>query len=284
MSNFISYFKLTKPGIVMGNAITCAGGFMLAAQGDIIWNVFFLVLTGLNLIVGSGCVLNNYFDRHHDAKMARTKNRPLVKGDISVEKALIFAGFLWLIGSGILLIGSNLLTVCLAWAGWVIYLMFYTFLKYHTFHATLVGSIAGGIPPIVGYLSVIPEINGTISIFFLMISFWQMPHFYAISIYRFEEYALASIPVLPVIKGMEATKKQILFYLMGFLGISLLLLFFESVSLFYVGIVVSLGGIWLLIALIGFNRLNDKKWARLMFFCSLAVIIGISLTVPFFYL
>lgn len=281
MANIVSYFKLTKPGIVMGNTITCAGGFMLASRGEIVWELFFLTLLGLSLIVAAGCVSNNYVDRAHDAKMERTKNRPLVKGEISSSMALGFAGFLMLAGSAVLFFGVNLLTLLLAWTGFVVYLIFYSFSKYRTVHATLIGSIAGATPPVVGYCAVHPHLDGGALILFLMIALWQMPHFYAIAVYRLEEYASASIPVLPIIKGMRTTKTHMVLYIVGFLAAALMLPLFRYVGTLYVVTMVLLSLVWLLVGMRGFKSANDKQWARKMFFCSLAVVMGACAIIPF---
>jgi len=167
-----TYFMLTKPGIVMGNAITCFGGFALASRGHIDFGLLFLTLIGLILVVASGCVSNNYVDRVKDAKMARTKNRALVKGVISPQRALMFATFLLLAGSAILYLWVNLLTVVLSLFGFVVYLIFYSFSKYRTVHATLIGSISGAVPPVVGYCAVSNRLDLAALILFLLIAMW----------------------------------------------------------------------------------------------------------------
>jgi len=281
MANFKSYVKLTKPGIVMGNAITCAGGFALASRGQIDWGLFFLTLFGLCLVVASGCVSNNYVDRVHDGKMERTKNRALVQGVITPNQALVFATLLLLAGSAILLLWVNMLTVLLSLFGFVVYLLFYSFSKYRTVHATLIGSVAGAIPPVVGYCAVSHRLDVGALILFLMIAMWQMPHFYAIAMYRLEEYASASIPVLPLVKGMRKTKVQMMLYIVGFLAVALMLPLFRYVGVLYLVTIVFLGLVWLMIGLNGFKSSNDKRWARLMFLCSLAVVMGACISIPF---
>jgi len=130
-----TYFMLTKPGIVMGNAITCAGGFALASRGHIDFWLLLMTLLGISVIVASGCVANNYIDRHHDGKMARTKNRALVKGLIAPERALIFSVVLMLIGTLFLVLFTNLITVVIALFGLTVYLLFYSFAKCPSFKA-----------------------------------------------------------------------------------------------------------------------------------------------------
>ncbi len=275
-----SYVKLTKPGIVMGNAITCIGGFMLASRGEISWGLLLMTLLGLCLIVAAGCVSNNFIDRVYDGKMERTKNRPLVKGVIAPVNALGFAAILLVVGSAVLVTGVNLLTVLLSLTGFVIYLLFYSFSKYRTVHATLIGSIAGAIPPVVGYCAVVPRLDVGAGLLFLIIALWQMPHFYAIAMYRIDEYSNASIPVLPVVRGAKATKVQMVLYIVGFLGVALMLPLFHYVGLLYLVTVALLGLVWLGMGLKGFKCPDDKKWARKMFLCSLVVVMGACLVIP----
>ena len=145
------YYMLTKPGIIFGNIVTTAAGFVLASQGKIDYWMFLMTLVGLAFIIGSAGVFNNYIDRKIDAKMARTMERPLVKGTITVMNALMFGTLLALFGTAVLLKFTNVLTVLVALTGFFVYLVLYTFWKYRSFYGTLVGSIAGAMPPVVGY-------------------------------------------------------------------------------------------------------------------------------------
>lgn len=278
---FKNYLLLTKPGIVMGNAITCIGGFCLAFTTPFAWSLFGLTLLGLSLIVAAGCVSNNYIDRIPDGKMERTKNRPLVKGKINPAQALFFATALLLGGSGILLLTVNLLSFVFSLLGFIIYLFFYSFSKYKTPHATLIGSVAGAIPPLVGYTAASQRIDMIGGILFLMIALWQMPHFYAIALFRMEEYSKASIPVMPLVRGLKITKMQMFLYICGFIGVALLLPLLQPMGKLYVASLLTLGCAWLWIAARGFKCTNEKLWARKMFVCSLAVVMGTCLVIPF---
>jgi protoheme IX farnesyltransferase len=137
---------LTKPGIILGNIITTASGFALASKGNIDISLFFFTLIGLGLVIASAGVFNNYIDRHMDARMERTKNRAFPQGLVSTPLALLFGGILGLLGLFILSY-TNLLTVCVALFGFFIYLVLYAFMKYRSFYGTLVGSLAGAVPP-----------------------------------------------------------------------------------------------------------------------------------------
>lgn len=276
-----TYYMLTKPGIILGNIITTAGGFALASKGHIDYWLFLATLLGLGLVIASAGVFNNYIDRESDAKMDRTKNRAIPRGLISHRNALLFGNFLVLAGVLILAFYTNLLTVCVALTGFFVYLVLYAFLKYRSFYGTIVGSIAGGIPPVVGYCAVSNHFDAGAFLLFMIVVLWQMPHFYAIAIYRFDDYAAASIPVLPVEKGMYRTKIHMVLYIVAFIITALMLTITDYMGYIY-GIVAALLGLaWLGLCLNGFSIENDKLWARKMFVYSLVVIMGLCLTIPF---
>lgn len=276
-----TYCLLTKPGIIFGNAITTAGGFALASRGHIdVW-LFLVTLVGLSLVIASACVFNNYIDRNADEKMTRTQNRPLVKGLISARGAMAFAIVLGSIGTLLLAVFANLLAVLIALFGFFVYVILYSFSKYHSVHGTLIGSIAGAVPPVIGYCAVSNRLDAGAWILFAMIVLWQMPHFFAIAIYRLEDYAAASIPVLPIKKGMLTTKIQMLLYIIGFIGASSMLVAFGYLEYAYLIVVALLGLAWVGLCIKGFKCDNDRLWARTMFFFSLVVIMGLSIAIPF---
>jgi protoheme IX farnesyltransferase len=269
---FKSYVALTKPGIICGNAITAAGGVALASKGHIDYGLLLAVLLGLSCIVGSACVFNNYIDRKADRRMARTKNRPLAKGSISVKNALLFGTLLGLIGVLTLDRYTNLLTLLVALAGFFIYVGVYSFFKYRSEYGTLVGSIAGAVPPVVGYCAVTHHLDAGAAVLFLIVVFWQMPHFFAIALYRLNDYLAAAIPVLPLKKGVKATKKQMLFYIGCFMAAALALPLLGYAGYIYLAMAALLGSVWLWLCFKGFKADNDALWARTMFRFSLVVI------------
>ncbi|MCX6990700.1 MAG: heme o synthase [Chlamydiae bacterium] len=274
-----TYYKLTKPGIIMGNAITASGGFFLASRGHIDLASFGFMLLGLSLIMASGCVFNNYSDRVIDEKMARTKNRALVKGEIPVRNALVFAMSLVTCGSLVLGVFTNFLTLAVAGAGFVVYVFIYTPLKTRTTHGTLIGSISGAIPPVVGYVAVSGRLDLGSLLLLLIVSLWQMPHFFAIAMYRLSEYKAASIPVLPAVKGIYITKVQMLIYTMAFLLTSLLPTVFGYTGYAYFTVATAMGLLWLILCIKGFTAKNDNIWARKMFKLSLFVITALSIMI-----
>lgn len=265
-----TYVSLTKPGIIAGNAITAVAGWALASRGNMNFWLLFAMLAGLSLIMASACVFNNCIDRSADGKMARTKNRAVVIGLISVPKALIFAAALGLLGIFILARYTHLVPLMVAMTGLFVYVVLYTLLKYRTRHVTLIGAIAGAVPPVVGYTAVTHTLDLGAWLLFAIVFFWQMPHFFAIAIYRMEEYASAMIPVLPIKKGILATKVQMVIYAAAFLAAAVMLTGY--IGYVYLAVAAGLGLSWLWIAIQGFNAVDDKAWARKMFIYSLVVI------------
>ena len=280
ISPWKAYLSLSKPGIIMGNAITAVSGFALASKGHFDFSLFFATLFGLSLIIASGCAFNNYIDRKADQKMPRTQNRPLAKGIIPVRSANLFALALGLLGVLCLSAFVNTLSTIIALIGFGVYVLFYSFLKYRTTHATLIGSIAGAVPPVVGYTAVTGRLDTAAVLLFAIIALWQMPHFFAIAIYRLEDYAAASIPVLPVKRGMHATKVQMLLYTIAFTCAASLLPLFASVGKLYPIVSLTLGVIWICLSVQGLETDNEKLWARKMFLFSLVVVTALSAAIP----
>jgi len=276
----INYYLLTKPGIILGNLITVATGFLLASKGRMDGALFFATLVGLALIIASACVFNNYIDRKIDRKMERTKNRPLVQGLIRGQNAIIFAVFLGVLGSLILFFYTNVLTVIVAETGFFVYVVLYSLWKCRTIYGTAIGSIAGGVPPLVGYCAASNQFDAGAVILFAILVFWQMPHFFSIAVYRFDDYKAASIPVLPVKKGMQVTKMRMVLYIIGFIGATTALTLFGYTGYFYLGAAVFFSLAWLALCLKGFISSDDQLWGRTMFRFSLVIITSLSIMIP----
>jgi heme o synthase len=277
----INYYLLTKPGIVMGNLITVAAGFLLATQGAFNFWLFFATLLGLSLVMASACVFNNFIDRSVDQKMKRTQNRALVKELISGRNALVFASLIGLSGFLMLLYYTNFLTLTIAAVGFFVYVVLYSMWKCRTIYGTAIGSIAGAVPPVVGYCAVSNTFDMGAVILFAIMVLWQMPHFFSIALYHLHDYTAASIPVFPVKKGTYQTKKRMVIYILGFIMATLLLTVFHYTGYIYLILAITLGLAWLILCLKGFKSDNDQKWARHMFRLSLVVITILSLTIPF---
>jgi protoheme IX farnesyltransferase len=271
-----TYYLLTKPGIIVGNLITTGGAFALASKGHIDFSLFLVTLLGLGLVIASACVFNNCIDRENDKKMARTKNRPLPKGLISVRSALLFATLLGFLGCTILALGTNSIALYTALMGFVVYVILYSFSKVRTVYGTLIGSASGAIPPVVGYTAVSGRFDLGAALLFLILILWQMPHFYAIAMYRLEDYSAASIPTLPAVRGSEVTKIRMILYVLAFTLALPLLVLTGHTGYIYLALATPLSVIWLWICYKGIKAEDDKIWARSVFRFSLFVIVGLS--------
>ena len=272
-----TYYLLTKPGIIFGNIMTTVAGFLLASHGSVDVRLFLMTIVGLSLVIGSACVFNNYVDRDLDQKMERTKGRPLAVGLISLSRALLFGSVLGLLGSAILAVFTNVLTLALALTGFFIYVVLYSFWKRSSTYSTIVGSVSGAIPIVVGYTAVQNSLDLGALILFAILVFWQMPHFFAIAIYRLQDYRAASVVVLPVIKGTFVTKLHMLFYVVGFTVATLLLSLFGYTGYTYLAVSLFLSMVWLLLCFKGFTTGNERAWAKSMFLYSLVIILVLSL-------
>lgn len=275
----INYYLLTKPGIILGNLFTVAAGFLLATNGSIDIKLFFVTLTGLGFVMASACVLNNYIDQPIDRKMERTQDRPLVKGTISEKNAIYFAIILGVMGAGILWTFTNLLTLLIAIFGFLVYVVLYSLWKAYTEYGTAIGSIAGAVPPVVGYCSVSNNLDSGAIILFLMLVSWQMPHFFAIALLHLKDYTAAKIPVLPVKHGMHRTKIHMVIYIMSFIFIALLLPIFNYTGQLFLIFTLIFGLTWLYFGIKGLKKENDPFFAKTMFYQSLQVMAAICMAI-----
>ncbi len=276
-SNVKAYYQLTKPGIIYGNLLNTAAGFLLVSKWHFGFGLLLATLGGTALVIASACVINNYIDRKIDVKMARTKKRALVTGSISGRSALAYASLLGLLGFVILGAYTNRLTFGLGVVALFTYVVLYGITKRRSVHGTVVGSIAGALPPVAGYTAVTNHLDGGALILFLILACWQMPHFYAIAMYRFNDYKAAGLPVLPVKKGIRTTQVQIVLYIIAFTVAVLALTAWGYTGYTYAAVMGSLGIIWLLRAMQGFKAVDDKVWARKMFLFSLIIILTLAI-------
>lgn len=268
-SKFGLYYKLTKPGIVRGNAIHVIAGSLLAAIWMPDWLPIIGVLIGTSLVIASACVVNNYLERDLDAKMKRTKERASVTGEISLTRGLIFAAALLIAGFITLYLLTNWIVICIGIVAYLTYVFAYTLSKPHTVHSTLIGAIPGALPAMAGYVAV----DGSLSIgawcVFLLVGVWQLPHFYAISIFRRNDYKAAGMPVLGVVKPFETVKKYILFYQVLYLLVITVMITFD--------VVVPAAGILLLIGaaywlyVYAYTKGDEIKWSKSIFGASLVL-------------
>ncbi len=237
------YIQLTKPTIML--LVLFTGGTALVMEGSLLDEPgkFLLVLLGLYLTGGSANALNQYFEREIDAKMERTaRRRPLPLHFLGEREALIFAVTIGLVG--VLLFGYffNWLTALMSLATLLFYALFYTlFLKPHTWHNIVIGGAAGAMAPVGAWAAATGQTAVAPWLLFLIIFLWTPPHFWALALYCKEDYIKARLPMLPVVKGDDATYKQILIYTYALILVSLAV-FAVGAGWLYLVAAVGLGG------------------------------------------
>jgi protoheme IX farnesyltransferase len=271
------YYALAKPGIVYGNVFTTVAAFLFASHWEI--HPFLLIATvvGIGLVIASASVCNNYLDRGIDQAMARTRSRALVTGAIPVSHALIYACILGVGGVGILYSYVNLLTASVAVCGFFLYVIVYGIYKRRSHWGTVVGSFSGAVPILIGYIAVTDRIDIPAAIIFVTLALWQMPHFYAIAMYRIDDYVAARIPVLPAKKGMRTARLYIIVYIVAFGVVASMLSVLHYAGYTYLAVVLAVSLAWLMRGIRGYTATNSVWWARKLFFFSLIVLIVYSL-------
>ena len=207
------YYELTKPKVVMLLLLTALVGMCLASEGWVQWQILLAGMTGIGLLSSSAAVINHVVDHRIDGMMARTVNRPVAKGKVSIDRALWFAAILGTAGFIILSAWVNMLTAMLTLASLVGYAVIYTmFLKRATPQNIVIGGLAGAAPPLLGWTAVTNEVHAHALLLVLIVFTWTPPHFWALAIHRKKDYARANIPMLPVTHGEEFTKTSVLGY------------------------------------------------------------------------
>jgi len=217
------YLELCKPRVVALMLLTAIVGMQLASPGLIPWQAFVFGIVGIGLCAGSAAAINHIVDYRIDVLMARTQRRPLPAGRISPKNALCFAAILGIVGTLILILFVNILTTVLTLLTLIGYAGVYTlYLKRATPQNIVIGGIAGAAPPMLGWTAVTGHLDLQSLILVLIIFTWTPPHFWALAIDRYEDYAKANIPMLPVTRGIPYTKLSILLYTVLTVAASLL--------------------------------------------------------------
>ena len=218
-----NYLELTKPKVVLMMLITAIIGMLLASKSLPSLYLVIFSMIGIGLCASSAATINQIIDRNIDANMTRTSNRPLPQGEITTFNASLFAFALMIVGTAILVSQVNTLTAVLTVASLIGYAFIYTvFLKRATPQNIVIGGLAGAAPPLLGWTSVTNSIDPNALLLVLIIFVWTPPHFWALAIYRKEDYARESIPMLPVTHGVRFTKLQIILYTVLLVLVSLL--------------------------------------------------------------
>jgi protoheme IX farnesyltransferase len=281
------FWLVAKPGIIFANLVTAAGGFFLASKGRIEFALLLETTIGVSLVVASGCVLNNCIDRNMDRKMARTRNRVLAQGRMSPKVAVYYATLLALAGTALIWEATNMLCVAVVLTGFIIYVGLYSlYLKRNSVYATLIGSLAGAAPPLAGYCAVSNRFDMGALILVTIFSLWQIPHSYALAVFRLKDYTTAAIPILPVKEGILTAKNHIVGYILAFMVATPMLTLGGYTGYNYLVVAAAVGLSWLSMAWCGYKASDDRLWAKRMFVFSvvsitvLSVMMAVDFTTP----
>ncbi|MDH3386561.1 MAG: heme o synthase [Gammaproteobacteria bacterium] len=242
LASWTRYYNLTKPKVVLLIVFTAMVGMLLAADGLVPLDTFVFGLLGIGLAAASGAAINHVVDEHIDRIMERTRNRPLVSGELDPRSALVFALLIGALGIAMLVIFVNLLTAVLTFFSLVGYALIYTmYLKRATPQNIVLGGAAGAAPPLLGWTAVTGSVDTEALLLFLIIFIWTPPHFWALAIRRREEYARAGIPMLPVTHGVVFTKIQILLYTILLFLVTMMPFIVQMSGLIYLAGALALG-------------------------------------------
>jgi protoheme IX farnesyltransferase len=220
------YYALTKPRVVQLIVFCALIGMVLAVPGlpsgpELVLGLW--ACAGIWLVAGAAAAFNCLVEKTIDAKMKRTAWRPTAKGELSDRQALLFSGALCVVGSAVLYVMVNPLTMWLTFATFVGYAVIYTvILKPLTPQNIVIGGASGAMPPVLGWAAMTGDVGYQALILFLIIFLWTPPHFWALALYRVEDYRKSGLPMLPVTHGNEFTRLQILLYTIVLLAACLL--------------------------------------------------------------
>tara|TARA_Y100000590_G_scaffold319698_1_gene361762 strand:+ start:514 stop:1461 length:948 start_codon:yes stop_codon:yes gene_type:complete len=244
-STWFDYFLLLKPRVMSLVIFTGLTGIILA-PGDIHFITAVIALVSISLAAGASGAINMWYDADIDKLMDRTRNRPIPKGKIAKEEALTLG--ITVGGASVLFMGLlvNWLSASLLLITILYYIVIYTmWLKRRTPQNIVIGGAAGAFPPLIGWVAVTAEFSFLPITLFLIIFLWTPPHFWALSLYRSEEYRKAAVPMMPVVKGDYKTRVQILFYTLVLVPFTFIPWFTSELGLFYLFVALFLGLIFI---------------------------------------
>ena len=254
-----AFWSLTKPRVVSLIVFTAAIGMFLATPGMVPVPTLLATIFGIWLVAGAAAAVNCLVEQHIDARMRRTSWRPLPRGELTPLQTLVFAGVLG--GAGLWLLHRfvNDLTMALTAATFVGYAIVYTvILKPATPQNIVIGGASGAMPPVLGWAAVTGEVTTEALLLFLIIFAWTPPHFWALALYRTEDYARAGVPMLPVTHGKPYTRLQVLLYTLILFAVSLLPYVIRMSGMLYLVAAVLLGGLFVAYAARICLRYSDR--------------------------
>ncbi len=269
------FILVAKPGIVVGNTLAVLGGFLYGSPDGVVFSRLAGVVFGSLLLIAASCVVNNYLDRDIDRHMHRTAKRPSVTGVIPYKTAMYYVAAMYVFGFGLVFWLTHALTVAVGFAAAVLYTLVYYVAKRRTHWGTFVGAFPGATPPLAGYVAATGELNQAALLLFAIMFAWQMPHFYAIGIFRAEDYKRAKVPVLPAVKGLSRTVWEMRIYGLAFIMSCYLLARWEQAGFMFGLAMITLGLYWLHPMFSPNWRRDTEAIARTVFKRSLHVLFGL---------
>ncbi|MCL6570073.1 MAG: heme o synthase [Bacillus sp. (in: Bacteria)] len=280
---------LFKVPVLLANVLPVFTGFWLAlyfTDASLIAHLDLLLLTilGSTLVMAGALLLNNWYDVDIDKVMERTKNRPTVTGNISLNVVLTM-GICFSVLGLILLFFTTIEAAIYAFVGWFTYVILYTVWSKRRFTLnTVIGSVSGAVTPLIGWTAIEPGFQRVPIILFLILFIFQMPHTFAIAMKKCKEYKAAGVAMLPVVKGFAVTKRQIVVYVACLLPLPFFL-YPLGITFIVIATLLNLG--WLLLSINGLTTKNDLKWAHKIFIYSVNYImilflVMVLVTLPIF--
>ena len=278
--SFSAYLELTKPSIIYLLVLTAATSMFLAGSFSTNLNQALTGILGIGLIAASSAAINQILDVSIDGKMKRTNNRPLVQNLISVKNASIFAITLFMLGSFLLLFFNNFFAWFLTTLTWIFYAFFYTkILKFTGTQNIVIGGLAGAMPPLLGWVAVMGSIDILPLLLVMIIFVWTPPHFWALAIDRKSDYEEAGVPMMPVVRGIEYTKIQIVLYSFLLFAVSLLPFATGYLGTFYLLVSSVLGAVLIYLAF-ALNYDKEHKKAIPFFLYSILYLTVLFISMP----
>lgn len=270
------YFNLTKPTITLLVVVTVLPGILLAVDGELPkMSLIVFSLVGTWLASSSAAVFNHLVDAEIDRHMVRTRRRPVASGRVPNTSAMIFGAVLGVMSFLVLALGASLVAAVIAVLANAFYVLFYTmYLKRRTEQNIVIGGAAGAVGPLIGWASVDSTIGWPALVLFLIIFLWTPPHFWALALKYKDDYAAAGIPMMPVVRGEESTRRQILLYTLTLFPVVGSLTWFGAAGLVY------LLGAGIFTAYFAFMawklfRSRDDKFAMPLFHYSCLYLFGV---------
>jgi protoheme IX farnesyltransferase len=272
-----AYFSLTKPRLLPLVLLSGLPGLLLAAGTWPDSTLIVATLVGTGLAAGAANALNSYLERESDARMERTRARPLPAGALDPSRALAFGLVLAVVGTCLLWVGASKVAAGLALAAILFYVFVYTlWLKPRHPIAVVVGGFSGAIAPLIADAAVRGTVGLSGLLLFGIIFVWQPPHFWAIALYRREDYARAGFPLLPERVGAEATRRRIIAWVAALIPLTLVPVATSGLGIFYGTVAALLGG-WFMWSAIRLYRQRTNEAARRLFRVSLFYLAGLFL-------